>query len=361
MSNESTNPNSSEFSFDSSNNDLDAFSAEFFSRNPTAPTPEEPASSDQDVEDTQDVSETDEDTDANNEDTHSEDEDTLAPDDDNDEDDDEADDPDEKKDEKPTNTKKNRFQERINELTAGKREAERKASALEARILKLEQQGNKEPDPEPTDKTTVQNNNTGPSPDELNQDGTEKYPLGEFDPQYIRDLTRHTLAVEREAQKNAEREAQEQREYEESRAQLEAGWRTKMSDAQERYPDFQEKGQTLVSSFENVDPAYGEYLTATIMGMEYGPDVLYYLSNHHDEAERIVSSGPTQATIALGRIESKFVDAGEEKKQARPRVSKAPTPPSHLNKGSSVSIPEVMDDTDDLEAFSKKFFNKRGG
>ena len=344
MSNEANTP------VESNDVDLDTFSAEFFGQ--TSDAPKESTNSEEESKEQNNIEDNDAKTETADDDTHSEEDDTLADDDDTTESDE-----DEEVDSKPQ-PKKNRYQERINELTASRREAERKAADLEARLAKLEQNANPDPSPKEQEKTDI-----GPMPDELNTDGTDKYPLGEFDPQYIRDLTRYTLNQERLIQQAKEAAEREEQEIVEQRQALETSWRGKMDSAQERYPDFQEKGQTLVGSFENIDPAYGEYLTATIMGMEYGADVLYYLANHHDEAERIVSSGPTQATIALGRLESKFVDANNEKEQTRPRVSKAPAPPSHINKGSSVSAPEIADDTDDLEAFSKKFFvpKKRGG
>ena len=145
-----------------------------------------------------------------------------------------------------------------------------------------------------------------------------------------------------------------------ARSELESGWTSKMETARERYPDFQEKGETLISAFDGLDPSYGEYLSATIMGMDYGADVLYYLANNHEEANKIVAAGPTKATIMLGRLESKFMDIGEgDKQKDQKKVTKAPPPPP-TNKGSAIARVEVEDDTDDLDAFSQKFFKRKG-
>lgn len=311
--------------------DLDTFSDVFFGRK----APDDEQASSEEVE----TSNTDDDA---QEDTHPE-ADTLA----NDED--ETEEPEAVAEEpKP---KKNRFQERIDELTGKAREAERERDALIARLEKLEQTSKPAPVIEAAE-------NTGPTPDDTNEDGTDKYPLGEFDPNYIRDLTRHTLQTEKEAMQREEAQKAQQTEMEAQRAALQTSWEEKLVPAQERYPDFREKGEELINSLNGLEPAYAEYLTATLMSMEYGPDVLYYLSNNPDEAHQIVNSGATKATIALGRLESKFA-ASEEEKQRRPKVSQAPIPPTHLNKGSAVVKIEVPDDTDDLDAFADKFFDKK--
>lgn len=313
--------------------DLDAFSSTFFGQKTDTP---EPASSEEaEAPDTE--------LDAPEEDTHSED-DTLA--DEDDLDDDQTPEP-----EAEVKPKKNRFQERIDELTAGKREAERRLADLEAKF-------NKPPEPAPA--PVVAKVEEGPLPDDVTADGTEKYPLGEFDPQYIRDLTRHTLHTEREAMKIQEQAEVQKQTLETERTALQSDWQEKLGPAQERYPDFQEKSADLIGSFGGIEPKYGEYLTTAIMSMDYGTDVLYYLASNPAEARAIVNSGATKATIALGRIESKFAVADAEKVIARPKVSNAPTPPARINKGSAVSKPTVDGDTDDLEAFSSEFFKKRG-
>lgn len=314
---------------------LEEFSKVFFGRDTdeTEPSNSEPEESDE--------LESDALTDSEN--TEDEDSDALAPED-------------EEPEEAPK-PKKNRFQERIDELTHKAREAERRAEALERefreKLAKLEQKDEPKPAPIPT-------NNTGPQPDELNADGTEKYPLGEFDPQYIRDLTKYTLQQEREAIKAQEEQERAQREQEAKRQELDNQWQEKLVTARERYPDFQERGQALLPVFEGVNEQYLDYLTSTVMEMDRGTDVLYYLATHPDEAEQIVKSGAAKATIALGRIEARFIEQGEQTTAAPVKVSKAPPPPPHVNKGTSAAKVDVPDDTDDLESFKAKFFKKSG-
>jgi len=323
--------------------DLDTFSAEFFGQNKVDDTPE-PASSDVTEEETPDDSDA-----QDQEDAHvAEDDDTLAPDEDEEED---VENPVE--DVKP---KKNRFQERIDEVVSKQREAERKLNEALAELQAFKQA--QKPEPEPI-KAVATNTTTGPTPDQLNEDGTEKYPLGEFDPNYIKDLTLHTLREEREKEQQAQLAKQQEEADKQAKLELAADWQEKLEPAKERYPDFQEKGEQLFTAFESIDQKYGEYLASTLMSLEYGPDVLYYLANNLDEADKSIKSGPTKAVISLGRIEAKFADVAAEKQLSKPRVSKAPVPPGHLNKGTSSVKPAIKGDEDDLDAFAAELFKKK--
>lgn len=269
-----------------------------------------------------------------------------------DEDDTEAEDDGDDDAPEPQAKKKSRFQERIDELTQQRREADARAKALEAKVDELLKSKEKEAAPEPKS-----NEAAGPTPDDVNPDGSEKYPLGEFDPLYIRDLTRFTISQETARAKEEATKEAEARQMEAAQAELTSQWAVKLEKAKDQYPDMLEKNQALVDTFTDLDPAYGEYLAQTIMSMDYGPDVLYYLANNVAEAQRIASSGPTKATIALGRLEAKFADVAAEKQLRKPKVSKAPEP-APVNKGSAVNK-TVPADTDDLEAFSAMFFAKK--
>lgn len=339
--------------------DLDSFSAEFFGQSNA-----EPEKANSEADDDQELEESD----ATNVDTHAdEDDDTLAPDDNDDEetsDDEDSDDTNEDGEDsddeddaenKPRPKKKNRFQERIDELNAKFREEERQRKALEE---KLNQLTNKEQ----TDKGNAPKKQEaapstgGPSPDDKNEDGTDKYPLGEYDPNYLKDFVAHQLETQEAArQEQAQRQAEEKA-IKEFRENLSNSWSEKLEDARTRYDDFEEKGQQLIDSFSDLDQSYGEYLTTTLMSMDKGHDVLYYLSSNPDEAREIVNSGPTKATIALGRIEARFSGEVEQSTKPKvPKVSKAPTPPPQ-NKGSSPAKTRVRPDTENLDEFSQMFF-----
>jgi len=257
---------------------------------------------------------------------------------------DEDDDSEDKVEEKPKK-KVNRYQERINELTAKAREAERALAALQAA-----QQQQQTETPKAT--TPVVQQDDAPNPDAKNEDGSDKYPLGEFDPAYIRDMARHT--IDREWAVRKEQEAQEtaQRQEAAAREALQAQWVEKLTPMTEQHEDFIDKTMGLESAFDGLDPAYSDYLVTTIKSLDHGPEVLYYFANNLDEAKRFVQSGPLAATLALGEINAMF--KGQTRKEAK--VSKAPPPPQ-VNKGSKTRT-TVAADTDDLDAFASMLFAK---
>lgn len=249
----------------------------------------------------------------------------------------------EKVEEKPVK-KVNRFQERINELTAKAREAER---ALEA--LKAEQQQKQK---EPTKEVAATPVNDGPDPDEKNANGELKYPLGEFDPNYIRDLTRHTIQKETAAARETEAQEQAKRFEQEARDSLHSQWVEKLAPIQETHEDFLEKTIELEQTFDGLDPGYSDYLVQTIKSLAHGPEVLYYFANNLEEAQRFVKLGPLAATLALGEYNALFKKSASKDK----KVSNAPPPPQ-VNKGTKTRM-TVSADTDDLDAFADLLFKK---
>jgi hypothetical protein len=250
--------------------------------------------------------------------------------------------------------KKKTVQDRINEVVRQreeqKRESDRQLAELRAEVQKL-----KIPEVQPAAETTADE----PRPDAVDKDGTPIYGLGEFDPQYIRDLTRFTLKQER-AKVDAEvAETQRRTAMQQEQQALTTSWNTKLTEATKEYPDLVEKGTELLQNFNNLEQNYANYLSTLLMGMEKGPDVLYYLSNHPDEAATIVNSGAQKATLALGRLEARFTKVEQE--TPKPRSSKAPTPPPRnaQARGTNGAFIQVESDTDDLDAFSAEFFKPR--
>lgn len=254
-------------------------------------------------------------------------------------------------------SKKKTAQERINEITAARRKAEREVDELRGELKALERRlDNKD---ETENKTTSSEDAVAPTPDDKNEDGSEKYPLGEFDPQFIRDLTRFTIQQETEASRIEKEERNRQSELDKAQQEIQSSWQDKLVDAETKYEDFQESVINLEDSFQGLDQDYSQYLANTIMQSEYGPDILYYLSQNIDEAEQIVQSGATQATLALGRLEAQFVTANqevdEEVQKSTKKVTKAPKPPAKRTRGHGGKF-STAPDTDDLNAFENIFF-----
>ena len=273
------------------------------------------------------------------------DEDTNLQNDDNDNDSDGDDDDgvEDKVEDKPK--KVNRFQERINELTAKAKEAERAYDALKAEKAKEQT--------EPTKQTTQAVQDDEPDYNALNPDGSDKYPLGQYDPMYARDLARYSIAKEWSVLKEQEAAEQNQRSIEASRAELQNQWVEKLTPITEQHEDFLDKTMQLESAFDGLDPNYIDYLVQTIKSLDHGPEVLYYFANNLDEAQKFVKMGALSATLALGEINAMF--KGQTRKPD-PKVSQAPPPPQ-VNKGSKTRT-SFRGDTDDLDDFDKVFFKK---
>lgn len=265
-------------------------------------------------------------------------------------------DEDEAEAEKEAAKPKSKVQERIDELVKKAHEVERAAAARETK-MREEFEAKLAALSAPKVATATE---AEPTADALNEDGSEKYPLGEFDPSFIKDLTRFTLNQERAQAAVRDEQARQTRERDVQAQTLKTAWDQKVEASKTNYPDFQEKGAALLSNFDNLNPEYANYIGTVLMSMDHGPDVLYYLSNHPDEATTIVNSGAQKATLALGRIEAKFIEADATKQLAKPIVTKAPAPPgSATARGTGGSQPTVPADTEDLKAFEREFFRKK--
>ena len=153
------------------------------------------------------------------------------------------------------------------------REANERANALEARLKQLEEKEAPKADPTPNKQVEENNDSKAPHWDDKNEDGTDKYPLGQFDPAFAADYIKYNVDKELTAAKEAEAKARAEAEAQaKAQAQIDEltnNWNAKLEPAKERYPDFLEKGDNLVDTFAGIDQAYGEYLTTTLMSMEY--------------------------------------------------------------------------------------------
>jgi hypothetical protein len=254
----------------------------------------------------------------------------------------------------PVEPKRNKTQERIDELVKQREDAKREADAKVEALTKAFEEKLAALAPKPVAAPVA----AEPNPLDLNEDGTEKYALGEFDPQYIKDLTRFTLLQERQAAKLEEETIRQRETADAAQNLLTQTWNQKTDAFKTETPDFQEKGQALMSNFSNLNEDYANYLSTVLMSMDKGPEVLYYLANNPAEAVTIVNSGAQRATLALGRIEAKFLEADAQKLIAKPKVSKAPPPPAERARGTNGAFVSIPADTDNLDDFEKVFFAK---
>lgn len=279
-----------------------------------------------------------------------EDDDPPAP----EEDDEDEDEPEEE--EKPKGKNRKSFQERINELTAKARAEEREKIALLKRLEDLEAVVKKETvkDQKPL---REQLPSGAPKPDAKGEDGEPLYPLGEFDPNYIADLTQFTVDERIKAAEEKKAQEDQAREYQEYQNAVRDHWVEKVAEAEETIPEIRDSIQELTETFSDVDGAYGEYLATTIMSSDFGPQIMHYLSQNIGEAQKIVASGPAAATLALGRLEARFElnSTKQEEQKRNKKVTNAQEPPEDRTRGVHGQF-AVRPDTDNQRAFEKEFF-----
>ncbi len=286
---------------------------------------------------------------------------SLAPDEDDDEaeeNEDEDDDEEDLEEVPQIKQKRNRAQERIEKLVAEARQAERERDALRIELERLRAEPEvKQKEEAPT--LREQLSPEAPNPDAVDDKGEPLYELGEFDPKYIRDLTRFTIEQETKAAKERAEAEAEQARITAAQEEIKSRWIENVDKAEAELPDLREKIAGLAGTFQNIEPNYGEFLASTIMSSEAGPQIMYHLSQNIGEAQKIVASGPVAATLAIGRLEAKFlrdVEAREEKRN-RKQVSKAPEPPVDIERARGRGGRfAVSPDTDDLNAFEREFF-----
>lgn len=276
----------------------------------------------------------------------------ITNDDPTDEDAQDEDDDSEDQEEDPKPKRKNRLQERINDLTARAKNAERALEALQ-KAQEAPKQSN-ENDLANKARPTEQNvQEEGPRPDDKNDDGSDKYPLGDFDPNFHRDQTQFLINQALKAEHEKSNQLSEAQKIEAAREDLQNQWVEKLTPAVEKYDDFFDKTVQLEDTFSTLDANYSQYLADTIKSLDHGPEVLYYFANNLEEAQKFVQMGPLQATLALGEVNALF--KGQTRKETK--VSNAPPPPQ-VNKGSKTRV-TVTADTDDLDAFEDIFFKKK--
>jgi hypothetical protein len=207
------------------------------------------------------------------------------------------------KDDKPRDDK-GRFvpQERVNEITRARREAERRAEALERELASLRQNQPAQHQPRSTDKAP-----------KLEDFDFDQAAWAQAVTEYAATQAESRVEQKLSARSQQERQQTVQRSFEERAAKYAA-----------EHPDFDQAmdnlGQTVRFSPELIE---------AIGVSDHGPAVVHYLAQHLDEADRIARLPAHLAAVQLGRIEAK-VSAPKPKP-----VTKAPDPAPSLGGGSS--------------------------
>lgn len=247
--------------------------------------------------------------------------------------------------------RKKTYQERINELTRARREAERRAEEVERRLAAIEA-AREEPAapaaPAPPEPAAPAEGESGP-PD------PEDFEFGELDSRYITALvdyqTEQRFAAYRTQQEQeAQQRAAEQRQREDAEK-----FNAQAAKAAEKYPDFNDK--VLLGAQRGEWPLSAE-LGQMLVQSDVGADIAYYLASNPAEAGEVFRQSPTEQARFFGRMEAKFSasqtaapgtpPAGSS---APPRTPKAPEPVLPA-RGAGGKF-QVSADTNDFSAFER--------
>lgn len=254
-------------------------------------------------------------------------------------------DPDDESSAKPK--AKQTAQERINEVTKLRREAERRAEAAEAELQRLRQPPAPEPEakaPPEQGKAAEDAKDGAPSPDDFD--------YGELDPRYIRALAGHE--VRQEFQKlvdGARQDAADRSAQEEQRAAQER-FKTQVAEGSKKHDDYYEK---VVIGAEKGAWPLSEHMGKMLVESEIGDDIAYHLASHPEEADQVYRQTPLEQARYFGRMEAKFT-AGQAAatgegagKPVETRTPKAPPPVTPARGSDGKFSPSAS--TDDFSAF----------
>jgi len=225
--------------------------------------------------------------------------------------------------EQPPAKPKQTAQERIAEVTALRREAEREAEFWKAKALQAST-------PEPKAEAEPQGN-ARPDPNQ--------YEYGDTDPQFIEDLTDWKVS-----------KALEQRFGEQDQRQaIVKTIETFKGRVAQSFPDGEPEGMKAYRALQTVPVA----LQDIVLSSENGPKLAAHYGSNRAELERLSGLSPTMQAYEIAKTEARL--SGPPSAPVK-TVSTAPEPPGHMSRGAGGKF-TVAADTDDFAAFEKAYGN----
>jgi len=211
-------------------------------------------------------------------------------------------------------------QERINEVTRARREAERERDYW--RDLAMQSK------PAPTPQAQQQQDDGEPDP--------SAYEHGGLDARFIRDhATFHARRTFQEEQAKLTRQSR-----------VQTAIQTFEQRAEDLFPDGEPEGLERFRSLPTVSPAIQE----VIMDSEIGPKLADYLGSHTRELNRISALSPLQQARELTKLELKLASPPAPSAKT---VTDAPSPTTQVRGAGGKFKPAP--DTDDFAAFEKTY------
>jgi hypothetical protein len=150
--------------------------------------------------------------------------------------------------------------------------------------------------------------------------------------QYFPDVAKAVAAEQLKAFRDEQKAESAKRETQTEQQKLQSEWAGKISAARDEFDDFDD-----VISLGNPT----QNMLDTIMRLEQGAKVAYFLSSNPQEEARIRQLSDKMQDIELGRIEARLAQekpaAAEEEINSEPPAKPLPKPPTPIQKSSSVT------------------------
>lgn len=248
-----------------------------------------------------------------------------------------------KADAKPAKGGKPGVQERIGDITAKFRGAERQANAEKARADALQAEldalkGGKAPLTTPQPAATG-----GATPPDASQ-----YDYGELDPKFISALARYEAKQELAAEA-ARNEETRQAAAADAERQERATKQTALTKAgAELYDDFDE---VVMQGAQEGRWQLSPHLGPLLLDSDFGAQIAYALASDPAEADRVFGLSPAGQAKWLGRQEATFEAAKSSQARPAPKAPQAPPPPKTPRGGSGSN--KVSADSSDFAAVER--------
>ncbi len=243
------------------------------------------------------------------------------------------------KDGKPSGKPRKGIQERISELTAARKDAERRANEANERAERAERQlaeKNKRPAETRTAEATPPAVDTASAAD----DTSDPEPMAdgpEFDGKPYEDWVRaHSEWAARKAVRDYEAKQAKAREAELARQPAVDAWNTSLQEAKGRHEDF----DLALDESERAKVEITGAMNAAIFESPLGGELLYYLAKNPAEVERIKALPQASQVRELGRIEGKL--AAELETPAKPPAEKPPEKAPEKPKPTPAPLPKPI-------------------
>lgn len=180
---------------------------------------------------------------------------------------------------------------------------------------------------------------------------TTKYPEGQFDKAFIRDMSLWAARQETGKFAKTSQEAQTAQAREAHEAQVITQWQQTLPEARKRYADFDARMASIPNTPEN------RPIVQVMMGSPVGNDVAYVLATQPDVMKMYAQATPQQKWRLLYHVEAQVIQAQRaaagKKAPETTATTTAPAPIEPVHSGAGPSGPTDWSRNDDSDQYQR--------